>query len=69
MRLLRLLLAACHRAAVRQPVEKVLSLLLRLEVLAGAEQRGVVDQRVEQLPARAEPPASSGFAAPVLGDT
>lgn len=67
-RLLRLLLAAFHGAAVGGPVEEVLARLQRLEVLPGSQQRGVVDQRVEQLPATAEPPPSGGLAAPVLRD-
>lgn len=40
--------------------------LLYLEVLPGAQQRRVVDQRVQQLPARDNPPAGGRLVRPVL---
>lgn len=48
-------LAAVLAAAVWGPVQDALRGLQRLEVLPGAKQGRVVNQRVQQVPARANP--------------
>lgn len=54
-RLARLPLAVCLLAAFWAAVEDALQALRCLEVLPGAQEGGVVDQRVHQLPAGANP--------------
>lgn len=60
------LLAAFLRAAIRGPIQDALRGLQRLEVLPGAQQGRVVDQRVQQLPAGANPPTAGRLALPIL---
>lgn len=44
------------------PVGGIVGGLRGLEVFPGAQQRGIVDQGVEQLPAGTDPPMAGGLA-------
>lgn len=61
-----LLLAAFLGAVVGGPVQRALGGVQCLEVLPGAQQGRVVDQRVQQLPATANPPTAGRLARPIV---
>lgn len=61
-----LLVAAFLGAAVGGPIQDALGGLQCLEVLPGAQQRRVVDQSVQQLPARTDPPTAGSLTRPIL---
>lgn len=61
-----LLLAAFFGAAVGGPVQDALRGVQCLEVLPGAQQGRVVDQRVQQLPARSNPLPAGPLVGPIV---
>lgn len=61
-----LLLAAFLGAVIWGPVQDTPGGLQCLEVLPGAQQGWIVDQRVQQLPARVNPPTTGRLARPIF---